>query len=105
MKLFGQYLSEDFNTNNQITITSSLNQKVVYRKGTYISFGNAVMINVNSHGFLSGNTAYLQFNSGNTAAISNGIFTVTLVNSANSFNIVHKNSANTSGNVYSGIVV
>lgn len=101
MKVFGQYISED-ETNNTSNNTIVLDTNTIYRKGTYISFGNVVMVNINSHSYSTGNTVYVQFNSGDTANISNGIYTVT-VNNANSFNVITKKTSNTSGNAYSGL--
>lgn len=62
-----------------------------------------VVINTSGHSLSENDTVYLEFVSGDSINISNGIYTVTGIN-ANSFYVTsYTIRSNTSGNVYTGI--
>lgn len=99
-KLFGEdvYISQDVNAS--ISLASSNVQLRYYRDGTYVSSGsNNVRINLVNHGFANNNNVYIEFNSGDTANLTNGVFSVRNVvpSNANTFNITHSNTTTSSG--------
>lgn len=121
MSLFGEYVSVDEGEtmNVQVRAANSTN-KILYHLASYMS--NVVNINVSAnsissnirmyktnHGLANGDTIYLEFQSGDTINISNGIFVTSIAN-ANVFivnqtaNTLISGQSNTSGNVYYGII-
>jgi hypothetical protein len=62
--------------------------------GTYSQTGTTVTVTITNHGYITGNSAYLDFTSGTAV---DGVYTVTVVN-ANTFEVTQA-SRTTSGNV------
>ena len=63
-----------------------------------------VVINTTSHGYSGGEEVYLEFVSGDSINISNGLYTVTGIANANTLYVTsYTIRSNTSGNVYTGI--
>jgi hypothetical protein len=105
MKLFGEYDIEDKTQATQMPGASSSGQTLStkYVNGTYMANLGNVVVNTNGHGLVANDSIYLEFISGDTINISNGLFIVRTSN-ANSFFIPHPNTKNTSGSVYAGII-
>jgi hypothetical protein len=104
MSLFGEYTSVDNGETMNVQVrTETQTNEIIYRPATYNANLGNIRIFKTSHGLVSGNNVYLEFQSGNTINIMNGIFTVTTSN-ANTFFVVQSNTVNTSGNVYYGII-
>lgn len=104
MSLFGEYISVDEGDTMNVQVrTANTTDKIIYRLAEYVANLGNIRILRTDHGLLSGNTVYLEFQSGNTINISNGIFTVATSN-ANTFFVIQANTVNTSGNVYYGIL-
>lgn len=102
VKLFGEnaQVSQDVNTN--ISLASSNVELRYYRDGNYVSSGsNNVRVYLVNHGFANNNNVYIEFNSGDTANLTNGIFLVrnVVASNANTFNITHSNTTTSSGTV------
>lgn len=104
MIAFGEYttIDEGETMNVQVSTASNTN-KIIYRPAGYAANLGNIRITRTSHGLVNGNTVYLEFQSGNTINIMNGIFTV-MTSNANTFFVLQSNTVNTSGNVYYGIL-
>jgi hypothetical protein len=104
MSLFGEYTSVDNGKTMNIQVrTERQTNQIMFKFATYDANSGNISIFRTEHGLESGNTVYLEFQSGNTINIMNGIFTVATSN-ANTFFVVQSNTVNTSGNVYYGII-
>lgn len=104
MSLFGEYSTVDNgDTMNVQVSTANTTNKIIYRPATYNANIGNIRIFKTAHGLLSGSNVYLEFQTGNTINISNGVFTVVTSN-ANTFFVLQSNTVNTSGNVYYGII-
>jgi hypothetical protein len=102
MSLFGEYLRvDDGNTLNVQVRSVNSTFKIIYNLAQYNANLGNIRIHKTDHGLENGNTVYLEFQSGNTINIMNGIFTVATSN-ANTFFVLQANTVNTSGNVYYG---
>ena len=106
MKLFGEYTFEDENIPTIASGAGVVNGTTLRYKfvtGDYEANLSNVQVNAGRpHGFIQNDTVYLEFISGDTINISNGIFVVSTSN-ANTFFITHPNSACTSGIVHTGL--
>lgn len=121
MSLFGEYITVDEGDtmNVQVRAVNATN-KIVYSFVPYMA--NVINVDVSSntitsnvrisktnHGVSNGDIVYLEFQTGDTINIANGIFVASIAN-ANVFvvtqtaNTLVSNLANTSGNVYCGIM-
>lgn len=104
MSLFGEYTSVDNGQTMNVQVrTERQTNKIMYKFATYNANSGNIRIFRTYHGLESGNNVYLEFQSGNTINIMNGIFTVATSN-ANTFFVMQANTVNTSGNVYYGII-
>jgi len=106
MKLFGEFMTDDENIpeiDDGFTMVTTKDEHVIYYNGTYKANLGNVIINKNYHGQNTNSNVYIEFISGDTINISNGLFVVTTAN-ANTFYITHPNTTNTSGNVYLGLI-
>ena len=106
MKLFGEFMTDDENIpeiDDGFTMVTTKDEHVIYYNGTYAANLGNVIINKNYHGQNTNSNVYIEFISGDTINISNGLFVVTTAN-ANTFYITHPNTTNTSGNVYLGLI-
>jgi hypothetical protein len=105
MSLFGEYIRVDdgITLNTQVKVANTTS-KIIYKSATYNANLGNIRIFRTSHGLGTGNTVYLEFQSGNTINIMNGIFTVATSN-ANTFFVLQANTVNTSGNVYYGKMI
>ena len=104
MSLFGEHISVDEGTTMNIQVrAANTTNKLVYRLGRYVANLGNIRITKTYHGVGTGNTVYLEFQSGNTINIMNGAFSVKTSN-ANTFFVLQANTVNTSGNVYYGII-
>jgi hypothetical protein len=104
MSLFGEYVSIDNGQTMNVQVrTETSTKEILYKFATYNANSGNIRIFRTYHGLESGNNVYLEFQSGNTINIMNGIFTVATSN-ANTFFVVQANTVNTSGNVYYGII-
>lgn len=104
MSLFGEYISiDEGETMNLQVVAANTTKKLVYTFAPYRANSGNIRITKTAHGITSNNTVYLEFQSGNTINIMNGIFSVATSN-ANTFFVVQANTVNTSGNVYYGIL-
>ena len=102
MKLFGEYTLVDDSTvqTTMSNVTSSIANTTYY--GTYVATGNAISTKVviNTQRDVSGvANAYLEFATGNTIYLANGIYRSTTVNTT-SYQIYQANIVNSSGIVY-----
>lgn len=77
------------------TYTVSTSQTRAGLSGTYARAGTTVTVTFNSHGFVVGDTVYLDFTTGTA---TDGAFVVTAV-TTNTFTVTHGTSGTTSGNV------
>jgi len=77
------------------TYTISTSQTRAGLSGTYARSGTTVTVTFNSHGFVVGDTVYLDFTTGTA---TDGAFAITAV-TTNTFTITHGTSGTTSGNV------
>lgn len=106
MKLFGEFMTDDENIpeiDDGFTMVTTKDEHIIYYNGTYKANLGNVIINKNYHGQNTNSNVYIEFISGDTINISNGLFVVTTAN-ANTFYITHPNTTNTSGNVYLGLI-
>jgi hypothetical protein len=104
MSLFGEYVTVDNGQTMNVQVRSETTIKeILYKFATYNANLGNIRIFKTAHGLETGNNVYLEFQSGNTINIMNGIFTVATSN-ANTFFVVQANTVNTSGNVYYGII-
>jgi hypothetical protein len=107
-KLFGEFLYEDNqpSTNGASALTSTY--RTVFLRGTYVTAANGsnsnVSVFVTSHGLSANANVYLEFLTGDTSNITNGLFMIRSSNT-NYFYVGHANNSNTSGNVMAGIIV
>ena len=121
MSLFGEYTSVDNGETMNVQVkTANTTNKILYHFASYTS--NVININTSDntissnirmysidHGIANGNVIYLEFQSGDTINIANGIFAASIAN-ANVFivtqtaNTLVASQSNTSGNVYYGII-
>jgi hypothetical protein len=106
MRLFGEYTFEDENIPviaNGVVTSGGTTQHSKFILGNYSANLNNVQVNAHqAHGLTRNNTIYLEFTTGDTINITDGIFVVSTSN-ANTFFVTHPNSAHTSGNVYVGL--
>jgi len=101
-KLFGERTYTSQLVNSQVSMASSNIDLRYYRNGTYrTSATNNVYIYLTGHGFANNNNVYIEFNSGDTANLTNGIFLVrnVIASNVNTFNVTHSNVTTSSGNV------
>jgi len=104
MSLFGEYTSiDEGDTMNVQVATANSTKKIIFNFAKYAANLSNIRITKTAHGLKSGNTVYLEFQTGNTINIMNGVFTVSTSN-ANTFFVLQSNTVNTSGNVYYGII-
>lgn len=104
MSLFGEYTNVDNGRTMNIQVrTANSTDKIVYSLAEYAANLGNIRISRTYHGLETGNTVYLEFQTGNTINIVNGIFTVATSN-ANTFFVLQPNTINTSGDVYYGIL-
>jgi hypothetical protein len=104
MSLFGEYTSIDNGATMNVQVrTETSTKEILYKFATYNANSGNIRIFRTAHGLESGNNVYLEFQSGNTINIMNGIFTVSTSNT-NTFFVGQANTVNTSGNVYYGII-
>ncbi len=104
MSLFGEYVTVDNGQTMNVQVrTETTTKEIMYKFATYNANSGNIRIFKTAHGLETGNNVYLEFQSGNTINIMNGIFTVATSN-ANTFFVVQANTVNTSGNVYYGII-
>lgn len=104
MSLFGEYTSVDEGeTMNVQARASNTTVKMLYKFAPYDANLGNIRIFSTAHGLTQNDTIYLEFQSGDTINISNGIFVVSTSN-ANTFFVYQDqaNGVNTSGNVYYG---
>jgi len=102
VKLFGEHVHFLSDVDSESSLASSNIELRYYRDGTYISSGsNNVRIHLLNHGFANNNNVYIEFNSGDTTNLTNGIFLVrnVVASNANTFNITHSNTTTSSGAV------
>lgn len=102
IKLFGEHVHSLSDVESKTSLASSDIELRYYRDGTYTSSGsNNVEIYLLNHGFANNNNVYIEFNSGDTANLTNGIFLVrnVVASNANTFNITHSNTTTSSGAV------
>lgn len=100
-KLFGEYvyISQPV---EMITSTTNNGNLRYYRDGKYKTSGSTnAYIYLSNHGFANNNNVYIEFNSGDTANLTNGIFLVrnVIASNVNTFNVTHSNVTTSSGNV------
>jgi hypothetical protein len=101
-KLFGEHTYVSNVVNSQVSIASSNINLRYYRDGTYrTSNSNSIFVYLTTHGFANTNNVYIEFNSGDTANLTNGIFMVgnVIASNVNTFNVTHSNVTTSSGNV------
>ena len=101
-KLFGEHTYVSQLVNSQAAIASSNIDLRYYRDGQYItSNSNSVYVYLTTHGFANTNNIYIEFNSGDTANLTNGIFMVrnVIASNVNTFNVTQSNVTTSSGNV------
>lgn len=104
MSLFGEHISVDEGTTMNVQlVAANTTKKIVFNYAPYRANSGNIRITKTNHGIKSGNNVYLEFQSGNTINIMNGIFSVKTSN-ANTFFVLQANTVNTSGNVYYGII-
>lgn len=107
MSLFGEYMTIDNADAQNTTLAVESTRKTMFNLAKYssaISGNNSnVTITYTTHGLSNGNTVYLEFQTGDTINISNGIYTVTKLNT-NSFRITQSNAVTSSGNVFFGVI-
>jgi hypothetical protein len=105
LKVFGEHLIEDDTSDLTSAFRgTSSNNLTVFKRGTYQANLGNVVINTTGHGYSGGEEIYLEFVSGDTINISNGIFVVSGIANSDTLFIEHSNNTvNTSGNVYTGI--
>ena len=104
LSLFGEHISVDEGTTMNIQVAAANStKKIVYNFAPYVANLGNIRITKTNHGVGTGNTVYLEFQSGNTINIMNGVFSVKTSN-ANTFFVLQANTVNTSGNVYYGIM-
>lgn len=102
MIAFGEYTMVDEGETMNVDVSTTSNvKKTIFNYAVYGANSGNIRITRTSHGLVNGNTVYLEFQSGNTINIMNGIFTV-MTSNANTFFILQSNTVNTSGNVYYG---
>lgn len=121
MSLFGEYTDIDNGQTMNVQVgTVNVTNKIVYSLARYVA--NVVNINISANtitsnvriikannGIANGSTIYLEFQSGDTINIANGIFVTSRANGnvftvTQTANTLISNLANTSGNVYYGIM-
>lgn len=121
MSLFGEYTDIDNGETMNVQVrTETSTKKIVYSLAEYVS--NVVSINTTSNTITSnikvikannsisnGDIIYLEFQSGDTINIANGIFVASDANGnvfviTQSANTLIASQSNTSGNVYYGII-
>lgn len=121
MSLFGEFTNVDNGETMNIQLrTANQTNKIIFRPATYVA--NVINVDVSSntitsniritkidHAISNGDIIYLEFQTGDTINISNGIFAASIAN-ANVFivtqtaNTLVAGQSNTSGNVYYGII-
>lgn len=102
-KLFGEFLHNDNSVNANVRIANTITYTNLFKLATYgANLGN-ISITYTSHGLDQNDNVYLEFVSGDTINISNGLFVVQTGN-ANVFSVLHSNTTNSSGNVYIGLI-
>ena len=102
-KLFGEYTYHNDNSQNVTTFEATTTKVIQFKLGKWQANLGNIMVNLTSHGVEQNNTVYLEFVTGDTINISNGIFIVTTAN-ANYFTANATNTTNSSGNVYVGVI-
>jgi hypothetical protein len=121
MSLFGEYTDIDNGQTMNVQVrTVNVTNKIVYSLARYVA--NVVNINISANtitsnvriikannGIANGSIIYLEFQSGDTINIANGIFVTSRANGnvftvTQTANTLISNLANTSGNVYYGIM-
>lgn len=105
MKLFGEYTFVDNGETLTPKFSGTDTTRITFTFSTYQANLGNVIINTTNHGLVSNDIVYLEFVSGDTENVTNGIFTVVNANT-DYFDIIHSaNTINTSGNVYTGITI
>lgn len=106
MKLFGEYMFEDDRfAGINVKVNRAESDIIRFVKSTYQANLGNVVINTSNNGLSVNDTVYLEFVSGDTINITNGEFIVTTANT-DYFSVNHtSNTVNTSGNVYTGLMV
>jgi hypothetical protein len=106
MKLFGEYTFEDTSYNGvNVRARFSESETIKFVKSTYKANLGNIVINTANNNLSVNDTIYLEFVSGDTINITNGIFIVDTANT-DYFSITHPaNTTNSSGNVYAGLII
>lgn len=79
-KLFGAYLVEDNGSSIEYSAGGGNTITSLTFSWPYTKTGNAITIEYTSHGLYVGNTVYLEFTSGGSKSVKNGIYTITAAN-------------------------
>jgi hypothetical protein len=109
MKLFGEYTKEDNSTQEDIEGISAEDKTNISifdleNQAAYTSVINDIQIVKTDHGLNANDSVYLEFISGDTINISNGLYTVVSGNSTEFF-VNNANTSNSTGNVILGILI
>jgi len=104
--LFGDYMLEESFTPNVANVALACCDNQLISTGTYTANGQNVQLTLSfDHNLVVGNTVYIEFVSGDTANLTNGVFNVDSVGSVNTYNIVHvTGTTETSGDLYSTFI-
>lgn len=108
-RMFGQHLHEAIVANSAEATAFGVSNHTIFVTGTWssVQLGPAnsnVTVTYIAHGLVATDNVYLEFSSGDTINISNGLFMVVTAN-ANSFFILHPNVSNSSGDAFLGRIV
>jgi len=109
LKLFGEYTREDnFSQETLNTITSEDKTQVTVfdssEIASYVSELNDIVVFKDDHGLSPNDSVYLEFISGDTINISNGLYSIVSSNTTE-FLVYNSNTSTSSGNVIIGFIV
>jgi hypothetical protein len=109
LKLFGEYSKEDNFTQQTLNTVTAEDNTIISifdssELATYVSELNEIIITKEDHGLLENNSIYLEFISGDTINISNGLYSVISSNSTE-FIVYNSNTSTSSGDVVLGFIV
>jgi hypothetical protein len=76
-RLFGIYQFEDMSANTSTSADMDEADKYMIKTKTYVKTANSINIAYPSHGLSTGNTVSLEFLSGGSSNVKNGIYTIT----------------------------
>lgn len=105
MKLFGEYTYTNENPDVAYSpdVLNSTNRRIVLK--SYVKTSNVINVTYLSHGLSVNSNVALEFASGGSANVKNGIYMIRTT-STNYFTVNHKTSTNnTTGNVYVSIAL